>query len=50
MVLSFYIDVALTLSICFTYYCTFSGDHVYVRSQDDKPYIARIDKLWTDNR
>ena len=26
-----------------------SGDHVYVRSGEDRPYIARIDKMWMDN-
>ncbi len=26
------------------------GDHVYVRSDDIRPYIARIDKMWNDAR
>lgn len=26
-----------------------TGDHVYVRSDEDRPYVARIDKMWMDN-
>ena len=26
------------------------GDCVYVRSDQDKPFIARVDKMWTDSK
>ena len=26
------------------------GDHVYIKSEEDRPYIARIDKIWSDQR
>ena len=28
----------------------FIGDSVYVRSDEEYPYMAKIDKLWTDKR
>ena len=28
--------------------CVKLGDCVYVRSDEDRPYIARVDKMWTD--
>ena len=27
-----------------------AGDYVYVRSDQDNPFIARIDKMWTDSK
>ena len=27
-----------------------SGDFVYLRSDQDEPFIARIDKIWTDTK
>ena len=27
-----------------------AGDCVYVRSDQEKPFIARIDRMWTDSK
>ena len=27
-----------------------TGDCVYVRSDQEKPFVARIDRMWTDGK
>ena len=29
-------------------FCFLSGDNVYLRSDQADPYVARIDRIWTD--
>ena len=31
-------------------YVSIVGDFVYVRSDQDLPFIARIDQMWTDSK
>lgn len=35
---------------CHVMYMCLSGDFVYLRSDQEHPFIARIDKMWTDKK
>ena len=41
------VEQMLLCELCFPSYV---GDYVFVRSDQSRPYIARIDRMWTDRR